>query len=173
MFDGDKDGVYEFATSRIPTGAYEVKVAHGLSWDENYGVDGVPGGANYSFSATDGKQIVFRYTLATHVLEIEQTDPPLARHRPAAGALDRRRDDRVAFDAGRADAADASWQLNSSDDATLALSGRRGHRRRAPSTSPSIDGGLTGCAGRRGSPRSPTTPPCTSRVRIGMPSPRS
>ncbi|MGX5694853.1 pullulanase-type alpha-1,6-glucosidase [Agromyces soli] len=78
MFDGDRDGVYEFATDRIPDGAYEGKVAHGLSWNENYGVDGVPGGGNYSFSASGGKQVVFRYTLATHVLEILVEDPPLA-----------------------------------------------------------------------------------------------
>ncbi|MFE6734375.1 pullulanase-type alpha-1,6-glucosidase [Microbacterium sp. NPDC057650] len=78
MFDSDKDGVYEYSTSSIPTGAYEAKVAHGLGWDENYGVDGAPGGANYSFSATDGKQVSFRYTLATHVLEIAAADPPLS-----------------------------------------------------------------------------------------------
>ncbi|MBM7503255.1 pullulanase-type alpha-1,6-glucosidase [Agromyces aurantiacus] len=76
--DGDKDGVYEFATDQLPTGNYEVKVAHGLSWDENYGVGGAPGGANYSFSATEGKLVTFRYTLATHVLDIEVADPPLA-----------------------------------------------------------------------------------------------
>ncbi|WP_082514781.1 pullulanase-type alpha-1,6-glucosidase [Yonghaparkia sp. Root332] len=76
--DGDKDGVYEFATSALPSGSYEVKVAHGLSWDENYGVDGVRNGANYSFSASEGKEVRFLYTLATNVLEIVVTDPPLA-----------------------------------------------------------------------------------------------
>ena len=39
---------------------------------------GVPGGANYTFTATEGKLVEFRYTLATHVLEIIVTDPPLA-----------------------------------------------------------------------------------------------
>lgn len=78
MQDGDKDGVLTFATSSIPSGNYEVKVAHGLSWDENYGVGGAPGGANYAFTATDGKLVDFRYTIATHVLEIIVTDPPLA-----------------------------------------------------------------------------------------------
>ena len=120
MFDGDKDGVYEFATSAIPTGAYETKVAHGLSWDENYGVDGVPGGGNYSFSATDGKQIVFRYTLATHVLVIEQTDPPL----PGTGQSQAHWIDAetIAWPSKLgAPAADASWQLYSSHDATLAV----------------------------------------------------
>lgn len=76
--DGDKDGVYEFATSALPSGSYEVKVTHGLSWDENYGVNGVRGGANYSFSASEGKEVRFLYTLATNALEIVVTDPPLA-----------------------------------------------------------------------------------------------
>ncbi|GAA1975238.1 pullulanase-type alpha-1,6-glucosidase [Microbacterium pumilum] len=120
MFDGDKDGVYEFATSAIPTGAYETKVAHGLSWDENYGVGGVPGGGNYSFSASDGKQILFRYTLATHVLEIELTDPPL----PGTGQLQAHWIDAetIAWPSKLgAPAADASWQLYSSDDASLGV----------------------------------------------------
>ncbi|MFE5670023.1 pullulanase-type alpha-1,6-glucosidase [Agromyces sp. NPDC056523] len=76
--DGDKDGVYEFATDQLPTGNYELKVAHGLSWDENYGADGVRNGANISFSATTGKLVTFRYTLETHVLDVVVADPPLA-----------------------------------------------------------------------------------------------
>ena len=78
MADGDGDGVYKFTTDDLPAGSYEVKVAHGLSWDENYGAGGAPGGANIPFTATDGKPVTFRYTLATHVLTIEATDPPLA-----------------------------------------------------------------------------------------------
>src|SRR4029078_3888030 len=35
--DPDGDGVFTFSTTDIPAGAYEVKVAHGLSWAENYG----------------------------------------------------------------------------------------------------------------------------------------
>ena len=62
----------------IPDGSYEVKVAHGLSWDENYGVGGVPGGGELLVHGDDGKLVEFRYTLATHVLEIVVTDPPLA-----------------------------------------------------------------------------------------------
>ena len=77
LTDPDRDGVYTYATSDIPTGSYEAKVAHGLSWDENYGVDGAPGGANYSFSTTSGKQVTFSYVLATHVLTITANDPPL------------------------------------------------------------------------------------------------
>ncbi|WP_423219043.1 pullulanase-type alpha-1,6-glucosidase [Zhihengliuella halotolerans] len=70
MHDGDGDGVYEFTTDALPAGSYEVKVAHGLSWDENYGVDGVPGGENYAFSATAGEPVSFRYTLDTNTLEV-------------------------------------------------------------------------------------------------------
>ncbi|MCT9002490.1 pullulanase-type alpha-1,6-glucosidase [Microbacterium memoriense] len=78
MFDGDRDGVYTFSTSKLPTGSYEVKVAHGLSWDENYGADGAAGGANIAFSATEGKRVTFTYDATTHRLEIVSADPPLA-----------------------------------------------------------------------------------------------
>ncbi|MGR0320958.1 pullulanase-type alpha-1,6-glucosidase [Agromyces sp. ZXT2-3] len=77
--DGDTDGVYEFSTDGLPAGSYELKVAHGLSWDENYGVDGVRNGGNISFVvAEDGEFVTFRYTLETHVLEVVVADPPLA-----------------------------------------------------------------------------------------------
>lgn len=124
MFDGDRDGVYEFATDAIPAGAYEGKVAHGLSWAENYGVDGVRDGGNSSFSAADGKQIVFRYTLATHVLEIVVEDPPLAgtgearAHWVDAGTLAWPRSL-----LGTTPAADASWTLEHAHDAGLAADG--------------------------------------------------
>ncbi|MET4226044.1 pullulanase-type alpha-1,6-glucosidase [Oerskovia enterophila] len=75
--DPDGDGVYTLTTSALATGAYEGKVAHGLSWAENYGVGGVKDGQNYSFSASEGKSVTFSYVLATHVLTIEVADPPL------------------------------------------------------------------------------------------------
>ncbi|HEX5859795.1 MAG TPA: pullulanase-type alpha-1,6-glucosidase [Microbacterium sp.] len=120
MADGDGDGVYTFATDKIPSGAYEGKVAHGLSWNENYGVGGAPGGANYSFSATDGKLVEFRYTLATHVLEIIVTDPPLA----GVGQLQAHWIDEttIAWPANLGAPKDeASWQLYASEDAELAV----------------------------------------------------
>ena len=61
----------------LPEGAYEVKVAHNLGWAENYGAGGVRDGANIPFSAPGGKPVTFSYVLATHVLTIEVTDPPL------------------------------------------------------------------------------------------------
>lgn len=69
--DPDGDGTYTFSTTDIPAGAYEVKVAHGLSWDENYGAGGAPGGANVGFSVpADGVVTTFSYDLATHVLTV-------------------------------------------------------------------------------------------------------
>ena len=38
--DPDGDGTFTFATTALPAGSYETKVAHGLSWAENYGADG-------------------------------------------------------------------------------------------------------------------------------------
>ena len=76
--DADGDGVYTFSISTLPTGSYEGKVAHNLSWTENYGAGGVPDGPNIPFSASEGKATLFSYTLATHILTIEVTDPPLA-----------------------------------------------------------------------------------------------
>ncbi|WP_024287088.1 pullulanase-type alpha-1,6-glucosidase [Cellulomonas sp. KRMCY2] len=76
--DKEGDGTYTYTTAAIPAGAYELKVAHNLGWDENYGVGGTPGGANIPFSAPGGKPITFTYDIATHLLTIEVTDPPLA-----------------------------------------------------------------------------------------------
>ncbi|WP_456824848.1 pullulanase-type alpha-1,6-glucosidase [Cellulomonas sp. P5_E12] len=78
--DLDGDGTYTF-TAKVPAGSYEVKVAHNLGWDENYGAGGAPGGANIPFTAPGGKPVTFSYVLATHILTIQVTDPPL----PGAG----------------------------------------------------------------------------------------
>lgn len=119
MADGDGDGVYEFATSDLPTGAYEVKVAHGLSWDENYGADGVRDGANISFSATEGRVTTFRYTLATHVLEVTGDDPPL----PGIGEQQAQWVDAetIAWPATLGATENAGYRLHSSSDASLAV----------------------------------------------------
>ncbi|MCL3859896.1 pullulanase-type alpha-1,6-glucosidase, partial [Actinotalea sp. K2] len=76
--DPDGDGVHTFTTEAIPAGAYEAKVAHGLSWAENYGADGVRDGANIPFVSPGDKPITFTYDLATNILTIDVTDPPLA-----------------------------------------------------------------------------------------------
>ncbi|WP_456788130.1 pullulanase-type alpha-1,6-glucosidase [Cellulomonas sp. P5_C5] len=75
--DLDGDGTYTFTALDLPEGAYEAKVAHNLGWAENYGAGGVRDGANIPFSAPGGKPVTFSYVLATHVLTIEVTDPPL------------------------------------------------------------------------------------------------
>ncbi len=65
--DPDGDGTYTFSTTQIPAGVYEFKVAHGLSWDENYGAGGTPGGANVSLTVpSDGLVVTISYVLATH-----------------------------------------------------------------------------------------------------------
>ncbi len=74
MIDTDGDGTYSFGTTQLPTGRHEVKVAHGRSWDENYGVGGAAGGSNYAFDAVAGEVTWFSYDLATHVLTITVGD---------------------------------------------------------------------------------------------------
>ncbi|HET9872594.1 MAG TPA: alpha-amylase family glycosyl hydrolase [Propionibacteriaceae bacterium] len=69
--DADGDGTYTWGTSRLPAGQYSAKVAHGLSWDENYGAGGAPGGGDISFTVpTDGALTAFSYDLTTHVLTV-------------------------------------------------------------------------------------------------------
>jgi len=68
--DLDGDGTYSF-TGTLPAGSYETKVAHNLSWTENYGADGVRDGANIDFDVpAGGVQVVFIYDATTHRLEI-------------------------------------------------------------------------------------------------------
>lgn len=71
LTDLDRDGIFTFVTSGIPAGSHEVKVAYGLSWTENYGVDGVPGGTNYAFASDgDGTPIEFRFDPESKILTI-------------------------------------------------------------------------------------------------------
>lgn len=143
MFDRDGDGVFQFTTDDLPTGSYEVKVAHGRSWTENYGAGGAPGGANITFSATAGKVVTFRYTLATHILTVKASDPPLA----GTGELRAHWIDAetIAWPADLgAPAAGAAWQLYGSEDAALGLTADREVTGGTdPITLTRIDGGLT------------------------------
>ena len=69
--DPDGDGIFTYATTAIPAGSYEGKVAVGLSWDENYGAGGTPGGANIAFTVgADGLLVTFSYNSATHILSV-------------------------------------------------------------------------------------------------------
>ncbi|MEO5609903.1 MAG: alpha-amylase family glycosyl hydrolase [Ornithinibacter sp.] len=65
--DKDGDGVYTWATKKIPAGSWNFKIAHGLSWGENYGDGGVQGGGDISLVVpTDGATTTFSYDSATH-----------------------------------------------------------------------------------------------------------
>jgi len=69
--DPDGDGTYTFTTTQLQPGSYEVKVAHGLSWAENYGAGGVRDGANIAFTVgASGQQVIFTYVLETHQLTV-------------------------------------------------------------------------------------------------------
>ncbi len=58
LLDADLDGVFSFATSALPPGSYEFKIALGLTWDLNYGAGGVPGGPNVPFEVPAGGALV-------------------------------------------------------------------------------------------------------------------
>ncbi|MFW5709457.1 MAG: pullulanase-type alpha-1,6-glucosidase, partial [Chloroflexota bacterium] len=74
--DPDADGVYVFATEAIPAGDYEVKVAIDESWDEDYGADGAPGGANIPFTVPeDGTKVVFAFNSSDNNLTIGVGEP--------------------------------------------------------------------------------------------------
>ncbi|TDC45605.1 pullulanase-type alpha-1,6-glucosidase [Jiangella ureilytica] len=68
--DPDADGVYTFTTTQVPAGSYEVKVTHGLSFDENYGAGGAPDGSNIAFTVPAGARTTMSYDIATHVLTV-------------------------------------------------------------------------------------------------------
>ena len=60
--DANNDGVWKFTTNAIPAGSYEFKATVGGSWDENYGKNGQPGGANVPFTvAKAGDTVHFYY----------------------------------------------------------------------------------------------------------------
>jgi glycosidase len=60
-----ENGKYKL-TGTLPAGSYEYKVAINGSWDENYGVDGTPGGENYKLSLDRETQVTFIYDDSTH-----------------------------------------------------------------------------------------------------------
>jgi hypothetical protein len=68
LLDTDGDGVFVYATSGIPPGSYEFKIALGLTWDLNYGQDGVQNGANIGFSVPPpGALVTFKWNSANNV----------------------------------------------------------------------------------------------------------
>jgi pullulanase len=74
--DPDGNGIYEFRTSAIPPGNYEVKVALNESWDLNYGAGGVQNGPNIPFTvAPGGDPVLFSYDSISHILTVSQAPP--------------------------------------------------------------------------------------------------
>src|SRR6266850_4803304 len=75
--DPDGDGTYVFSTTALPAGNYETKVTINESWDENYGLDGLPGGGNIGFAvARSCSQMFFVYNSSTHVLTVSASGAP-------------------------------------------------------------------------------------------------
>ena len=63
---------HTFETTDLPAGGYEWKVALYEGWDENYGADGIAGGANIAFTvAAAGDRVTFRWDEATNVPTVE------------------------------------------------------------------------------------------------------
>ncbi|WP_232549555.1 pullulanase-type alpha-1,6-glucosidase [Propioniciclava soli] len=122
LIDPDADGTYTFATTALPAGNYEVKVAHGLSWDEDYGAGGEPGGANIGFSVPSaGLLVTFSYDLASHVLTVTSAEAGVAPDLTSAKAHWLTRD-LIAWPAdGIADPARMSWRMHWSRTGGLAI----------------------------------------------------
>ena len=59
--DGNSDQVWKFTTNAIPAGSYEFKATVGGTWDENYGLNGVPGGPNVPFTTVGAETVHFYY----------------------------------------------------------------------------------------------------------------
>ncbi|MEU0095823.1 pullulanase-type alpha-1,6-glucosidase [Kribbella sp. NPDC006257] len=76
LTDQDGDGTYTWSTTEIGAGSYEAKVAHNLSFDENYGAGGVKDGPNIAINVPgDGLVVTFSYVLATHLLTVTTSKP--------------------------------------------------------------------------------------------------
>ena len=75
--DPDGDYTYVFSTTALPAGNYQTKVAINESWNENYGLNGVPGGGNIGFTVPRScSQMFFVYNSSTHVLTVSASGAP-------------------------------------------------------------------------------------------------
>ena len=76
LTDSDGDGTFTLRLSTLPAGDYELKVAVGGTWDENYGVDGVADGANIAFTVgADNAPVTIAYDSATHLVSVASARP--------------------------------------------------------------------------------------------------
>ena len=62
-------GIWE-GTFEIPAGAWQYKVTHDNSWNENYGEGGVPGGANMLLVLSSTTSVHFTYSSVTHLVSL-------------------------------------------------------------------------------------------------------
>lgn len=86
--DPDGDGTYTWSTTQIPAGNYDMKVAHGLAWGEDYGLGGVKGGPNVPVSVpADGVVVTISYVLATHQITVSTSTAGAAPDLKAAKAI--------------------------------------------------------------------------------------
>jgi pullulanase len=63
-YDGT-DGIWQ-GTFNLPAGAWEYKAAINDAWDENYGANATPGGANIGLNLASPTAVKFYYDHATH-----------------------------------------------------------------------------------------------------------
>lgn len=69
--DVDGDGIYQLVTSLLPAGSYDAKAAIDESFTENYGLGGIPNGANIPFTVPFSyAPMLFSFSTATNVLTI-------------------------------------------------------------------------------------------------------
>jgi len=76
MTDNNFDNVYEI-TYNVPKGSYQFKVTLGPSWDENYGLNGAPNGANIQLNVAYDADITFYYDAISHNIWTNY-NPPLS-----------------------------------------------------------------------------------------------
>ncbi|UYQ76758.1 pullulanase-type alpha-1,6-glucosidase [Glutamicibacter sp. JL.03c] len=138
MGDADGDGTCEFTTDQLPTGSYEFKVAHDGGWDENYGVDGKAGGANYNLSVNSGDQVEFTYDSATRIVQVAGTSDSIAGVGQSQAQWISADTIALPRDLGRGE----RYALYASDDAGLSLDGEEISGARPIELKPNI-GGLT------------------------------
>lgn len=68
------DGIYTFAVT-LPAGEYEYKITVGGGWDENYGLNGEPNGANIPLSLAEETEVTFSYNDETKAIADSVNNP--------------------------------------------------------------------------------------------------
>ena len=117
--DPDGDGTYVFTTDQIPAGAYEFKVAVGLSWSEAYPAN------NVAFSVpSDGVLTTITYKASTHEVTVKTSKagaaPDLTKSKAYIVGPDLVAWPASALPAGT-DPATLDWRLHWSADGGLAV----------------------------------------------------